>query len=168
MCFETRDRIFASVCKERDDLKKRLAAATEVWDGIKEDMEAEILRLTNIAEHQANMNRLATELALELDTVTADRNRLKEAYNAMSRDLEKMSARLTEAQNELVRVKAERDALVKIVGESSANCDYCKHVNTLVACPYGVTCAICKCANNCVCGKCECGSGFEYIGLEGK
>lgn len=117
MCFETRDRIFASVCKERDDLKKRLAAATEVWDGIKEDMEAEILRLTAIAEHQANMNHLATELALQLDTVTADRNRLQEAYEAMSRDLEKMSARVNESQNELAKVKAERDAAKAIIRE---------------------------------------------------
>lgn len=117
MCFETRDTIFASVCKERDDLKKRLAAATEVWDGLKEELEAEILRLTAIAEHQANMNHLATELALELDTVTADRNRLQEAYDAMSRDLEKMSARVNESQNELAKVKAERDAAKALIRE---------------------------------------------------
>ena len=155
MCFETRDRIFASVCKERDDLKKRLAAATEVWSGLKEELEAEILRLTNIAEHQANMNHLATELALQLDTVTADRNRLQEAYEAMSRDLEKMSARVNEGQSELAKVKAERDAAVLDL-RTSSGCWHCER--------NGKTCHMIEPVER---PKVACGA-YVWQGMEGK
>lgn len=130
MCFDKRDAALAAACKERDDLKKRLAAATEVWDGLKEELEAEILRLTNIAEHRANMNHLAAELALQLDTVTADRNRLQEAYEAMSRDLAKMSGRLADTRAEAANYsqvsKALRDRGYENFGVLFAACDQVK------------------------------------------
>ena len=75
MCFESRDAAYAAVCRERDELRQ-------------------------IVEKQARMNRTVALMALELDTVKAERDaladdnkRLNEAYEAMSRDLELMSNR---------------------------------------------------------------------------
>lgn len=106
MCFDFRDAKYAKVCKERDELRQ------------------ENEKLKEICEKQVRMNRKAAEMALKLDTVTADRNRLQEAYDAMSRDLEKMSARVNESQNELAKVKAERDAAVLDL-RTSSGCWHC-------------------------------------------
>lgn len=54
MCFESRDAAYAAVCQERDDLRQ-------------------------IVEKQAAMNQKAAELALELDSVKAERDALKAA-----------------------------------------------------------------------------------------
>ena len=132
MCFEKRDEVLAAVCKERDDLKKRLAAATEVWGGLKEEMEKEISRLKTIAEKQAEMNQKACELALTLDTVAEDRDRLQIAYDNMAQDLEFTNNRLTDALNELARLRALQDPSDNMV--EVVRCGDCKHDCTTL-CP---------------------------------
>lgn len=73
MCYESREVAYAAVCQERDALRRMVVK-------------------------QAELNQRVVDLALELDTVTAERDalaadnkRLNEAYEAMSRDLERMA-----------------------------------------------------------------------------
>ena len=107
MCFEKKDAAFAAVCKERDELRV-------------------------ICEKQARMNRSMAKMALDLDTMTADRDRLQRAYDAMAQDLEFTNNRLTDALNELARLRALQnpaDNMVEVV-----RCADCKHDCTTL-CP---------------------------------
>lgn len=140
MCFEFRDAEYASVCKERDELKR------------------EVENLKQIVEKQARMNRTTAKMALDLDKMTeerdrwesdyrdlesafdiadeqreiekrglkaelavvkADRDRLQQAYNAMSKDLQTMFNRMTDAQNKIALLEK----------KATETCDTCGHYN---------------------------------------
>ena len=97
----------------------------------------------------------------EFAKVCRERDELKAAYDGAKLAMKALNEKL-------VQVTAERDALEKIVGESSFNCDYCKHIGVLQGCGFGrVGCVGCPMAE-CVCGKCKSGSMFEYRGVEDK
>ncbi len=76
MCFDKRDSVIANLCQERDQLR-------------------------NLVQKQFEAYQQTVEMVLELDSVIAERDallednkRLNEAYEAMSRDLEKMAKKL--------------------------------------------------------------------------
>jgi hypothetical protein len=97
----------------------------------------------------------------EFAKVCRERDELKAAYDGAKLAMKALNEKL-------VQVTAERDALEKIVGESSFNCEYCKHVGVLQGCGFDGPCFECVEPEKCVCGRCKNGSMFEYRGVEDK
>jgi hypothetical protein len=95
----------------------------------------------------------------EFAKVCRERDELKAAYDGAKLAMKALNEKL-------VQVTAERDALEKIVGESSFNCEYCKHVGVLQGCGFDGPCWECVEPEKCVCGRCKSGSMFEYRGVE--
>lgn len=97
----------------------------------------------------------------EFAKVCRERDELKAAYDGAKLAMKALNEKL-------VQVTAERDALEKIVGESSFNCNYCKHVGVLQGCGFDGPCWECVELEKCVCGRCNSGSMFEHRGVEDK
>lgn len=104
----------------------------------------------------------------EFAKVCRERDELKKLLEMARGERDVVTKRMIELEQENAELKVERDALEKIVGESSFNCDYCKHVGVLQGCGFGGPCWECVEPEKCVCGKCKSGSMFEYRGVEAK
>ena len=152
MCYEPRNEEFAKVCRERDELKAELQNVIAKLHETKSELDAtkELLEAAKRAQGT---------LQIHLVKVQEARDELNAAYDGAKLAMKALNEKL-------VQVTAERDALEKIVGESSFNCDYCKHVGMLTGCGVGGPCFECVGQEECVCGKCKSGSMFEYRGVE--
>ena len=93
------------------------------------------------------------------------RSILTEKYEETLELLEAAKSAQGLLQIHLVKVQEERDALEKIVGKFSFNCEYCKHFGVLTGCGFDGPCWECVEPEKCVCGKCKRGSMFEYRGV---
>ena len=102
----------------------------------------------------------------EFAKVCRERDELKKLLEMARGERDVVTKRMIELEQENAELKVERDALEKIVGESSFNCDYCKHVGVLQGCGFDGPCWECVEPEKCVCGKCKSGSMFEYRGVK--
>jgi chromosome segregation ATPase len=147
-----RNEEFAKVCRERDELKAELQKVIGEMHETKTDLDA----TKELLEAAKNAQGL---LQIHLVKVQDGRDELSAALEGAKLSMKALNEKL-------VQVTAERDALEKIVGELSFNCDYCKHVGVLQGCGFDGPCWECVEQEKCVCGRCKCGSGFEYRGVE--
>ena len=127
---------YEAVCQERDALREivekqaRMNRTTakmaldldkaieerDRWEDQYRDLESAM----DVMEEQYLI--VERDLRGELAIVKADRDRLQQAYNAMSRDLQTMFNRMTEAQNKLA----------EMVKKASEKCETCVHYNNSI------------------------------------
>ena len=110
----------------------------------------------------------AMHMAANFEVLRRDLHIAEEHLGLARGERDAMAKRLVEAEKELAAMKAERDALLRIVQTGIDACDHCKHAGTFLedTCPEDFTCPECPKRQDCVCGRCKNGSEFEFVGIE--